>query len=289
MKRTGTLVLAAVLLCGGQQAFAAYADYIGGTNPVGWWGMNEGAAATTTADLSGAYGAANNQAGANVDLTYLSPGVSNLPGQAGFVSGGGNSVYLDGGSNSTAYGHSTGPYAGALPGAIYRYESGFSVEIWAKLDGLLATDSERFIGVREWGFGFVAGAGAPLHFTTFGKQDYFSTSGMPTDGGWHQYGLSWDGSTASFFIDGVAAGSQAGATGLTAINNASPNNRLNLGSRATDIQHFKGWIDEAVIWGTTRAEGDFAASYAAAIPEPATMTLLVLGGLGTLLRRRRMA
>ncbi|MCY2926923.1 MAG: dockerin type I domain-containing protein [Planctomycetota bacterium] len=260
-----TALLATAILAGPAWA-VNYPTYISSTSPVGWWGMNEGAAATTTADLSGAYGAANNQAGVNLDLTYLNPGVNTLPGQAGFVSGGGNSAYLDGGSNSTAYNHSTAPYSGALPGAIYRYESGFSVEVWAKMDGFSGTaDSERVIGCREWGLGFVIGGG-PLHFTTFGKQDYFSTTAMPLDGGWHQIGVSWDGNvTASFFIDGAAAGTYVGGnSGLTPINNASPNNRVNLGSRATDTQHFKGWIDEAVIWDHTRTETDFLASWVAA-------------------------
>lgn len=47
---------------------ADYASYISGTSPVGWWGMNETGATnlTTTFDLSGAYGAAHNQAGSNI-------------------------------------------------------------------------------------------------------------------------------------------------------------------------------------------------------------------------------
>jgi hypothetical protein len=64
-------------------------------------------------------------------------------------------------------------------------------------------------------------------------------------------------------------------------------NTLNLGHRNTDLQHFKGWMDEAVLWGTQRTAADFAASYAAAVPEPATMSLLALGGIATLIRRRR--
>ncbi|MCY2930182.1 MAG: PEP-CTERM sorting domain-containing protein [Planctomycetota bacterium] len=292
MKKVGIyLVAAAALLCSGQQAFAAYADYIAGTNPVGWWGMNEETGAGATADLSGAYGAANNQAGVNLNETYQNPGVNTLPAQAGFVSGAGNaSTYFDGTAASNAYAHATGAYSSALPGAIYHYDGGFSVECWVKTDGIASVDSERFLGVREWALGFEANYGSPnrIHFTTFGKQDYFSTTVFPNDGQWHQIGVSWDGSTASFFIDGVAAGSQAGAVGLTPASPTSINNQMDLASRAsTSSQNFKGWLDEVVIWNATRDEAAFAASYAAAIPEPATVSLLVLGGLGALLRRRR--
>jgi hypothetical protein len=250
-------------------SMASYASYIARSKPVGWWGMNEagGPALQTTADLSGAYGAAHNQAGVTLPLTYQSAGTASLTDQDGFVSGRGNrAAYFDGSSGSGAYNHSTNQYAGAFPGAIYRYESGFSVEVWVKAAGFVSADSARVIGVREWGFGYV-GPNGPLHFTTFGKQDYFSTASLPADGAWHQLGVSWDGNvTATFYLDGVAAGTYVGVNaGLTPINNTSPNNRCNLGSRATDTQHFKGWVDEAVIWGHPRTAKDFWDSHEAAL------------------------
>jgi hypothetical protein len=227
-------------------------------------------------------------------MTIVNPGVNSLVAQPGFVSAsyatyiasstpvgwwgmnepaGNLSVYFDGSSGSGAYNHSTGQYAGALPGAIYRYESGFSVEVWVKADGFVAADSARVIGVREWGFGYV-GPNGPLHLTTFGKQDYFSTASLPADGAWHQLGVSWDGNvTATFYIDGVPAGTSVGGTaGLTPINNTSPNNRCNLGSRATDTQHFKGWTDEAVIWNHTRTAQDYLDSYNAGLGGAPTTT-----------------
>jgi hypothetical protein len=262
-----------------------YAAYISGTTPVGWWGMNEAGAVTTTADLSGAYGAANNQAGVNLPLTYQGVGVNSLPDQAGFVSGAGNrAAYLDGTSDSGAYGHGASAYDLNVTGAIYRYEpNGFAIETWVKADGVLATDCERFVSTREFGLGIqiVAGAFGNLQFTTFGKLDYFSTTPMPSDGLWHQIGVSWDGATgtASFYIDGVPAGTMAGPTGLRAA--LSPGaNTINLTHRNTDIQHFKGWVDELVIWGSPRSDADFAASYAAAIPA-ATPTLTITGITGS--------
>lgn len=261
-----------------------YSAYISGTTPVGWWGMNEPGAATTTADLSGAYGSANNQAGADLPLTYQSPGVNSLPDQAGFVSGAGNrAAYLDGSSNSGAYGHGASAYDLNVTGAIYRYEpNGFAIETWVKADGVLATDCERVVSTREFGLGIQIAAGAfgNLQFTTFGKQDYFSTAAMPSDGLWHQIGVSFDGNvTASFYIDGLPAGTSVGtASGLRAA--LSPGgNTINLTHRNTDSQHFKGWVDELVIWGSPRSDADFAASYAAGVPAAGpTLTITRITG-----------
>ncbi len=251
---------------------SSYSAYITGTTPVGWWGMNETGAATTTADLSGAYGSANNGAGANLPLTYQNPGVNSVPDQPGFVNGAGNrAVYLDGTSAAGGFGNSPTAYANPTgTGTIYYYPSGFSIETWIKSDGVVVTDNERLVATREFGLGVAIISGPSfgrLQFTTFGVKDYFSTTTMPADGLWHQIGVSWDGTTgtASFYIDGVPAGTEAGPANLRPVLAAGANS-INLTHRNTDIQHFKGWVDELVLWNNTRSDADFAASYAAAVP-----------------------
>ena len=236
---TAVAMLMAGIACGSQTAGAAsYADYIAGTNPVAWWGMNEAGAAATTADLSGAYGAANNQAGVNLPMTYQGLGVNTIADQAGYVSGVANrAAYFDGTSTSGAYAHGATPYT-ALPGAIYRYEpNGFAAEAWIKPE-VTGADSQRVISGREYGFGF-RNSDLALHFTTFGKTDYFSTVTLPTDGNWHQIGFSYDGNvTTTFYIDGVDAGTHVGANAgiRTALSPGA--NTMNLGHRNTDLQHF---------------------------------------------------
>jgi hypothetical protein len=288
----------ATMVIGLQEVRADYMSYISGTNPVGWWGMNEGSSATATADLSGAYGAANNGAGINLDLTYQGAGLGTLPGQPGYVNNPGDlSTYVDGSSTSGAFGNSpSGAYANPTgTPTVYYYGSGFSTEAWIKADGVIpALDSERVIATREFGLGFEVGGGTMgrLHFTTFGKLDYFSTALMPSDGQWHQIGVSWNAtggsggvSEATFYIDGVLAGvadATSAGSGLRTPS-ATGANSINLAHRNIDSQHFKGWIDEAVIWGAPRTAQDFADSYAAAttaVPEPASVVLLAVGALG---------
>jgi len=224
MKRSKMNPFAAMALLTAVVSFSAsnalavtYDAYIASTNPVGWWGMNETGVTTTTADLSGAYGAANNQAAVNLDLTYQGLGTNTISNQAGYVvsSGTNSAAYFDGTTNSGLYGHGAAPYDLAVTGAIYRYEpNGFAGEYWIKRDGDIAgLDSQRVVATREYGFGFRQ-SDSMLHFTTFGKVDYFSTVSLPSDGNWHQIGFSFDGNvTMSFYIDGVTAGTAVGANG----------------------------------------------------------------------------
>ena len=281
-----------------------YATYIASTNPVAWWGMNE-SDGTTTVDLSGAFGAANNlTAGGlfngtavypggvpdplgarNINLKYGPTAIINQP---GYVRGTSNrATYFAGGANvdpnptaSVAFGHAPGPVTtgnmdapnNAYLGAIYHYDgqtgfAGLSLEIWAKTNGSTSQDSERFIGSRAWGFGFQANGGfGGLHFTTFGKQDYFG-AGMPTDNDWHQFGVSWTAATGNvaFYIDGIQTSTSTGAVNMLAINPSSINNAITVGGRPNGGQAFKGWIDEAVVWNTPRTAADFNASYLAAL------------------------
>ncbi|MCY2930180.1 MAG: PEP-CTERM sorting domain-containing protein [Planctomycetota bacterium] len=286
MKRTGMLLMAAaVVLGGGQLALADYTAYISSTNPVGWWGMNEtgGASLSATADLSGAYGALNNGLGVNVNMTYGTPGVYTLTDQAGFAGTGmaasNKSTYFNGQQPKVPYAGAFGNGPDIDPGLeapVYRYETGFSAEAWVKRDGSTGVDDQIIMAGREWKLAIRDGDGV-LRFTTWGKQDYFGDAHVvaPTDSNWHQVGISWDGatSTVSFYLDGAPAGSQvAGNPGLRPIANPAYNTFCLGRGRDTDgtggLQQFRGWIDEAVIWGTTRSDADFAASYLAATSAP---------------------
>ncbi len=321
-KKTKRYSALALLLAGvsitPHTAKADYTSYISGTNPVGWWSMNE-TSGTTTADLSGAYGTANNMTAGgtfngtavypggapdplgarNLDITYGANALINQTGSEAVALGmvaGNKSAYFDGTNLAAGYAHGSGPNNQAFSGAIYAFDAttgytGLSIEIWAKTDGALNQDSERFIGNRAWGFGFTSGGGnfGSLHFTTFGKTDYIAGV-MPSDNAWHQFGVTWTAGTGdvAFYIDGAPAGTAAGQGALIAINPASIANEIVIGGRV-NTQYFKGNLDEAVIWDHPRTATDYSNSYTAAttaVPEPGSLALLGVGAL-TMIRRRR--
>ena len=218
-----------------QTAKADYDSYIGSTNPVGWWSMNE-TSGTTTEDRSGAFGAANNLTvggtfggtavypggvpdplGArNLDLTYGSTALINETGAGKLgMSGSNKATYFAGAANidafatdSVAFGHMTaGPITtGNLApgqanlGSIYHYDgqtgfSGLSIEVWAKTDGSHAQDSQRFFGTHALAFGFQAGGGFGALHFTTVGKQDYFGDAMPFDNNWHQFGVSFTAST----------------------------------------------------------------------------------------------
>ena len=287
------------LQIGMAQAVDDYPTYIEKSNPVGWWSMNEAGAENLplTADRSGLFGRSNNGTplvpgldppqGINLDLTYNSPGVTTMTDQPGFVSGSGNRAARFIGpqgipaSNTPPGGGASGHTGGiqdnlSIPDAIYRYPGGFAGEFWIKADQDAAgIDTQRFIGTREFGFGFIDGSGPTraFHFTTFGVQDYIGGT-MPNDGNWHQIGFSFNGvSTVNFYVDGAPVGTVSGANpGIRAALSPAANS-INLGRRNVSAagQQYRGYLDEAVIWNHARTDQDFLDSYNAALlitPQP---------------------
>jgi hypothetical protein len=61
-----------------------------------------------------------------------------------------------------------------------------------------------------------------------------------------------------------------------------------VGNRESDSKNLRGRVDEVRISSVVRGPGDFifAPAEATPIPEPATMLLLVMGGIGALIRKR---
>lgn len=130
--------------------------------------------------------------------------------------------------------------------------------------------------------------------TAFEGRTTADTHGDMTDMEWHHVVVVRNGDMqydADVYIDGVAidwqnecvsTGDSHGTTGSTA----------RIGSRHPD--YYAGWgqfdgnIDEVAIYSKALTAVEAGGLYDALfVPEPATMSLLVLGGLGVLLRRKR--
>lgn len=156
--------------------------------------------------------------------------------------------------------------------------STFTVAAWVNPDDLGGVQRVFSSATGPgWGFGL---SGANLRFTTYGVRDYNLTLGTGIVAGeWTHLAVTFDGSfDAEFFVNGVSQGT---VTGVSAANAGTDVYRI--GSR--NGENFDGLIDEVRVYDEVLSES--AIANLAVVPEPSSSLLVVLGGMGLLLRRRR--
>ena len=144
-------------------------------------------------------------------------------------------------------------------------------------------------GDESWLFGAYPEAGwigyGQLYWQTWHggvKRNLNSTAAIPSDGLWHHVAATYDGVTKNIYIDGQLAGTGAAAFGAIQVNELP----VTIGGCAMtgggSQRNYNGQLDGVQIFGTALS----AAEVDALVPEPMTMTLLGLGSL-VLLRRKR--
>jgi len=292
-----TLLFLAAGLCVANTAQAGTISYqttVLGDNPIVYYELDEtsGTTAANSATTGGTYTGTFNTAGGSITVN-----------QASFAQGG------------TAYNFGGGFIGSAS--ALTNSLDEWTVEAWVNYDSaknsqshILSNDQggwndDVLIGLGTEGgtMGVPAGSFGVIQQGNPGTTRDFTSAPLVADE-WHHVVITGSTSAAipnlTLYIDGVFAASDTslsngvtfnGADGFDATGSDAPN--LTIGAARPDsgnagYRPYDGLLDEVAIYGAALDLTTVKAHYDAGVaPEPTTMSLLALGGLAMLRRKRR--
>ncbi|YCM43142.1 LamG domain-containing protein [Verrucomicrobiaceae bacterium 227] len=245
-----SLLIPFTLLTAATTQAGEYANAVLADGPLAYYPLNEAAADLPPARNSGSLG---------------EDGVGSHVGTARSVEGA-----IKGSSNGSAYfdgagAHTLVPFHAALnPPAA----ESFTIEAWVKptQDGLATAQAPLFnrrsTNPRQGWIFFQRAADTGFNFRMYNEngssQSVNITGGTYTVGEWTHLAASWNGSTATLFVNGVAVGSQSDTY---VANSGSP---LAIGAYGADEagdNPFTGAIDEVAFYGSALSEAQLKAHF----------------------------
>jgi hypothetical protein len=184
-------------------------------------------------------------------------------------------------------------YAFWVPKNIIADEPAWTVLMWVNRHDLENRDMFFYVGTGD-GFGGTGGETYVFGETDgqLGLHNYLGTSnfdanvtgGTLVPGRWHHVGLVRAGASLSLYLDGSHLGT-ADNVNLTSFENAANSvlvfgaaKWMRLASQRTRV--LDGLIDQIEIYDHALSQPEIEERYRAFVPEPNTMMLFTLGGLG---------
>jgi hypothetical protein len=249
------------------------ADFISrvlGDNPEGFWVLNDPFAIPPTADDSSANGFDG-----TFELGVTPRGIAGPP----WVPPPGVVANFSGGTIS----FSTPLNLGA---------NGFTIEAWINPTLASLQNTSRIVasGTGFDGYGFGTASGGRLVFTSFSRQDYFTTGVTVLPNQWQYVGVVLDASNdANFYVNGSLVGTIPGT-----LSTEPPTANFTIGNQSPGFGHtdeiFTGGLAGISVYDRALTPLQIQTQYLAGIvPEPSCLVLcgLVAFGAGCTLRPRR--
>ncbi len=134
----------------------------------------------------------------------------------------------------------------------YNLNNPFSIEIWVKPNGASATQtiiSKRNANDLSTGYDLSIVGGSTLAFNW--NSNSISVSNVVSTSRWYHVAVTFNGSTYTVYVDGIAVDT---ATGSAPISNTQNTLLGAMSSNSVPVNYYNGWLDELRIWNTALTE-----------------------------------